>query len=271
MSDLSTRALVLRHAAALRRQGLTALAAVERVGEGLPPGAVREDCVLAARTLASGGAETRSDFTRVLTDATGAPEQAEALAESFDAQLDADDALGAPTFLLQLVLCGPLVLLSLMGWLFQGSFLGFGDLKLPAPTQGLLGLAEALRLTGVPLAVALLFGVRAVRRRLAPGFPAFTRAARVLAASTLPEGSVDVPALQLNGVELQVLEALRAHGGFSHALRTLALELTREGRSSVAAFRALAPVFAVFVVVQVYLSVLVALYLPIFSIAGSIK
>lgn len=271
MSDLSTRALVLRHAAALRRQGFTALAAVERVGEGLPPGAVREDCFLAARTLASGGAETRSDFTRVLTDATGAADQAEALADAFDAQLDADDALGAPTFLLQLVLCGPLVLLSLLGWLFQDGFLGFGDVTLPGPTSALLELSASLRFSGAPLAVACFIGVRALRRRLAPGFPAFTRAARALEASTRPEASVDVRALQLSGVEAQVLEALRAHGGFSHALRTLALELTREGRGSVAAFRALAPVFAVFVVVQFYLSVLIALYLPIFSIAGAIK
>lgn len=271
MNDLSTRALVLRHAAALRRQGLTALAAVERVGEGLPGGAVRDDCLLAARALAGGGAETRSDFTRVLTDADATPEQAEALAEALDAQLDADDALGAPTFLLQLVLGGPLVLLSLMGWLFQGSFLGLGDVTLPGPTQALLELSASLRLTGVPLAVGCFFGARAMRRRLAPGFTTFTRAARVLEASSRPEASVDVPALKLSGVELQVLEALRAHSGYSHALRTLASELTREGRGSVAAFRALAPVFAVFLVVQLYLSVLIALYLPIFSIAGAIK
>lgn len=195
MSDQATRALVLRQFAALRRQGLGAAAALGPLGEGLPAGAVREDCLLASRALAAGGAESGSDFTRVLTDPTGVPEQAESLAEAFEARLDAEDALAAPAALLQLVLAGPLVVLSLLGWLLRENFFGMEGLTLPAPTQTLRELAVALRFAGLPLAAICFFAVRALRTKFSPGFRAFTRATRLLEASTRAEASVDLKSL----------------------------------------------------------------------------
>jgi hypothetical protein len=271
MSEPATRALVLRQFAALRRQGLGALEALQHLSEGLPPGAVREDCLLASRALAAGGAETGSDFARVLTDSTGGPEQAESLARAFEARLDAQDALAAPAFLLQFVLIGPLVVLSLLGWLLRRDFFGMEGLSLPGPTQALRELALSLQYLGLPLAAGCFFAVRAVRTKFSPGFQDFTRATRLLEASTRAEASVDFRALQLQPLEQQVLQALRAHGGLAPAFRALAAELSGEGRASVAAFRSLGPVVAVFVVIGVYLGVLIALYLPIFSIAGAIK
>jgi hypothetical protein len=271
MSDQVTRALVLRQFAALRRQGMGSGQALELLGDGLLEGAVRDDCVLSSRALVGGrGLEDHSDFTRVLTDSTSPPEAAEGLAEAFEARLDAADALAGPTFLLQLVLAGPLVLLSLLGWLFHETFFGLNAV-LPSPTRALLALSESLRFVGVPLGVGCIFGVRALRQRFSPGFPGLTRAVRLLEASTRAEAAVDLRSLELLPVESQVLDSLRTHGGFASALRTLAAELIREARGSVAAFRSLGPVVAVFVVVGIYLAVLIALYLPIFSIAGSIK
>ncbi|MDP2269510.1 MAG: hypothetical protein Q8K32_02190 [Archangium sp.] len=270
MSELSTRTLVLRQFAAMRRQGVNASVALDQLVQGLPPGAARDDCVLAGRALAAGAARSESDFTRVLTTADAAPSLAEALAESLEARLDALDALRAPVFLLQLIVAGPLVLLAGLGWLVDFSFLGT-EIAMPGPTRLLIELSDSLRWVGVPLAAGLAFAVHALRTKYSPGFRPIIRAVGLLEVSTRPEPELDLHTLGLDQLERQVLLGLQMHRGVATGLHTLAAELRREGRASVARFRTLAPVVAMFVVVQVYLSVLIALYLPIFAIAGAIK
>ncbi len=270
MSELATRALVLRQFSAMRHQGVNAAVALEQLVQGLPPGVVRDDCLRSGRALAAGEGDAESDFTRVLTTADDAPSLAEALAESLEARLDALDALSAPVFLLQLVVAGPPVLLAALGWVFDLSFLG-NEVVLPGPTQLLIELSTSLRWVGFPLALGLVFAVHALRTRYAPGFRPISRAVGLLEVSTRPAPELDLHTLGLDPLERQVLLGLQAHRGLASGLRTLAAELRREGRASVARFRALAPAVATFVVVQVYLSVLIALYLPIFTIAGAIK
>lgn len=271
MSELSTRALVLRQFAALRRQGLDAGTVLRQLGEGLPEGPVRADCVLAERALASGQRETASDFTRLLSDPHGAPEQAEALAEALETRLDAEQALAAPAFTLQVALMGPPLVLAVVGWFFPVLFQELEPARLPGPTLAMFELAAPMRFFGVPLAAGLFFAVRALRARFSPGFRVLIRAADALQASTRPEAEVNVRALGFTPLELVVFQTLSFHASSALALRTLASELGREGRASVAAFRAIAPVVALLLVFSLYTSVLIALYLPIFSIAGAIK
>lgn len=271
MSELATRALVLRQFAALRRQGLDAGAVLRQLGEGLPEGPVRADCVLAERALAAGGREAGSDFTRILSDPNGAPDQAEAFAEALETKLDAEQALAAPAFTAQVALLGPPLLLACVGWTAPALFSELDQARLPGPTAALLELAEPMRFFGVPLALGLFFAVRALKARFAPGFAVLMRAADALQASTRAEADVNVRALGFSSLELNVFQRLSFHASTSAALRTLADELRNEGRTSVASFRAIAPVVALAFVLSLYSAVLIALYLPIFTIAGSIK
>jgi hypothetical protein len=271
MSELSTRALVLRQFAALRRQGLEAGAVLQQLGAGLPEGSVRADCLLAERALASGQRETGSDFTRLLTDPNGAPEQVEALAEALETRLDAEQALLAPSFTLQVALIGPPLVLAFIGWAFPVLLLDVPPERMPGPTQVMFELSQPMRFLGVPLAIGLYFALRALRARFSPGFQVLTRAADALQASTRPEADVNVSSLGFTKLELVFFQSLSFHATSSVALRTLAEELRREGREAVAKFRAIAPVVGLIIVLQFYTSLLIALYLPIFSIAGAIK
>lgn len=264
-----TRSLVLRHFAALRRQGLSADVALVRLVEGLPADTVRDDCLRAVRAMNSGAVVEDTAFISVLCNPKGTPEQAEILAQAFDAQQDADDALRSPTTLFGLAVAGPLLMLMCFGWFFPRGIAYSSEV--PVLTGMVLDLAELMRYLGLPLVVAAVWGTRALRKMFAPGFEALSRAARMLAAATQPEKSVNFTVLNFTPIERQLLRALSARTSSSFAMRALAAELLREGRASVVAFRTLAPIIAFIGMLQVYGGLLLVLYRPIFGLAGSIQ
>ncbi len=264
-----TSILVARQLAALRRQGLGTLDALALVAAPLPPGELRTACERALAGLRAGvtGAQpTASPLEQACArgDATGEGGFT-ALAQALEARDEARRSLEGAVRVARTVLAGPLLLGALLGWALAGPgglvALASGA-DLPDATQAVLAVLDVLRWVGVPLAGLVAWALPRWVSTWAPGAREFA------AAQALLEG--EAPA-RLQPAEARFLEWRRALVGAPAAGRELAEALLLDARARVSAFAVLAPLAAAVLGLVVLQGLLSALYLPVFTIARSIK
>ncbi len=273
-ADTSARVLVLRQFIALRRAGMTSLEAVHRLVESLPDGPVRVDCRAAlGRLQTSNPAEAESDFVNALTSPADAVDRATHLASAFDATLELDAARVTGQRVLQVAIAAPLLFLAAVGLVTGGEAWAVGTAALPPPTQATYDLASLMRIVGVPLAA---FAVWLIGRVRVPVYGATSlEGARGLFTAASRQQPLD--ALQKRGVGgpergvLKVLVSRRPPEEASAVAVGLAARLLGDGRRQVEIYRVLASTLFAFLTFNGIGVVIIALYLPIFSIAGTIK
>ncbi|MFT3711915.1 MAG: hypothetical protein QM817_30105 [Archangium sp.] len=274
-TDAEARALVLQQFIALRRSGISSLDAVNRLVDALPEGAARAGCKEAALLLqAPTTAEVTDDFVRVLASRDDDVKRAEHLARSFEASLELEQARIAGRRVLQVGLAGPFVLLALVG-LFAGNGQALAQLAgtLPMPTQLLYELASVMRIIGIPLAI---FAVLLFSRLRVPVYGAGSlEAARGLFGAATQAAPLErLRTFKLGEAERGLLVALsKRHAPAETPVVTanLAARLMLEGRRRVETYRVFASLALAAAGVLSVGVVLIALYLPIFSIAGNVK
>lgn len=279
-ADADARALVLHQFLALRRAGLSSLDALNRLVEALPEGPLRTACRDAALALSASTPESPvrdtgsgDDLVRVLSERSDDLSLAATLAESFQAAAELAAARRSGTLVAQLVVAVPLVGLALMGLFSDHLTSLWSGAELPAPTRLLLELLEVLKYAGLPLAVGL---VLLLTRWKAPVFGASTLEAsqQLFRASSLHEPMQAVSAARLDQVARAVVLALVQRAPPEDArgvVAQVARRLEREGRRRVELHHLMSSLLLAFFGVFSAATVMLALYLPLFSIAGAIK
>lgn len=284
--------LVARQVAALRGAGWSTLDALELVAGQLGDAPLQSRLREVLAALRSGGAPVQQDFL-LATLSRGDAADAASLGQLADA-LETEQAAQAAarlrlTSVGVILLAGSLALtVGAQAIAFVAAQLGFASFgaTLPAPTQLLLDVLPYLKRVG-PL------GLLASAAFLLTWRPSRTRGVRRLEAaaalrqfaSAVRSGLGEPDALRLldpaapslarsrlglDVVERALLEHLAARGGTGPAAEVLAAEIEREVRGEAVGLSGL--LLVVVIGVAVFVSfVMLALYLPIFSIAGAIK
>lgn len=271
MSASGTSILLARQLGALRAHGWSTLDALALVTDALPAGAAKASCEHSLATLRAGSTDAAPSGTPLEQacrrgDASTADTFA-ALAEALETREAAELNHTGAARLTGLFLAGPLAVGTVLGWLLPRDLwnLGFG---LPAPTELALGLLDILRFAGLPLALGAVLASRWLSRGYAPGARALRTAAALSTFAADSTGSTGLP--ELAPLARQYFEWRRALVGPAAAARELAQELSLDARRQASAFESVVPIAAA-VVSGVFMGgVLLALYLPIFSIAGAI-
>lgn len=284
--------LVARQVAALRGAGWNTLDALELVAGQLGDAPLQSRLREVLATLRSGGAPVQQDFL-LATLSRGDAADAASLGQLADA-LETEQAAHAAarlrlTSVGVILIAGSLALtVGVQAIAFVAAQLGlsaFGGV-LPAPTQLLLDVLPYLKWIGplsLAASVAFLLTWRPARTR---GVKKLEAAAALRQfASAVRSGVAEPDALRLldpaapslarsriglDVVERALLEHLAAHGGAGPAAEVLAAELEREVRGEAGVLSGFLLVLVIGAGVFVGLAML-ALYLPIFSIAGAIK
>ncbi len=252
------QSLLFRQLAALRRRGLAHHEALEATRPGLPGGPLRDRVDGALQSLASGGDPDPDPLL-------GREAPAEALARAADA-VDAHLAARAGTatvrLYLGLALGVPLVVWSLGGWLSPGDALG----ELGPGTWGLLtSLLAAMRLAGLPAALAVVLVVRRLDLELGSGVGRIRRAATLYeAASTGAQPHLE------EASESLYLHTRTQTCGVEQATAELADELARSGRARLEVFRHVGPVVGLLIALLVGIPPVVLLVAPIFGYLRSL-
>jgi len=287
------RELIALHLAALRRHGWPAAKAMALVAQGMPAGDAQRELERVSSELAAGVKPdpVLDPFLALL--AQGEAAGPDALSESVRGSQMASAAKRSRR-LAALIGSAVAAGASLVGFftvaLFQGSVwqsLSFG--ALPLPTQKLIELTDLVGYPG-PLFV-LGLGIlpwlvpeawlphvgryRAASRlrqfaaALAAKVPA-DAAAKLLGTSE-PAQLFGSPGLGLSGLDRKLGEFLLARDGAAVGARILAEELQAEAELGSGRFSFWAPVAGQVAIFLLVLQVVGAFYLPLFTIAGSVK
>jgi len=171
-------------------------------------------------------------------------------------------------------------LLAWMGWAVEWTQLKETlEGRLPAATRVALGLLEVLRWTGLPLALLLWAAARRLPARWVPGGAELScaaglreRSAQLRAGIALSPAQALMPTSSvLTRWERRYASALAERLGPTFAVDSVAqaLEVGAERRRLL--WWTLLPLGVLLLLVVFVLPLLLALYLPIFSIAGAIK
>jgi len=271
VSPLEQESLLLRQVVALRRRGLAHHAALALAAEGLPPGALSDRVRQARRTLEVGGSPAGRGVLALLS--RGGPVEAiERAAQANDARLAAAAALSTTRLYLAVGLAGPLLLGCALAWLLPADVL-LGDAVRPVSGQpgGVLELAISLaswlvwglRITGLPLAVGVLVGLRRLAARLAPGAERLQVASALLDAAALGE---EPPGQPIGEGEERYYGIRRRQVGPGQAAAELAAELASTADRELRIFRHVAPVVGAAVGFLVLLMVLALFFTCMFAL-----
>lgn len=289
-------AIVVRQLAGLRRANWSSGDAIEFVHGELPESPTKARLHVALTSLRAGAAAPSSDAL-VATLTRGDAASALVLEQLADALEAADEARTATTLVrasVTVVLClCTLVVMRVAGSVvasFSNLFSDFGA-SLPAPTQLFMDLSGPLQVLAPVLLVGSLVvvwrarfdGVTGGRELRASGlllqFASAVDAgvAESAALTLIDPGAQQLPrsaVLQLDQVEQVFLGQVIATTGAAEAARQLALELRLRGSQLAGEggwWRSPGLIAVVVLTALFVASALVAMYLPIFSIAGAIK
>ena len=289
-------AIVVRQLAGLRRANWSLSDAIEFVHGELPDSSVKARLHAALSLVRAGTSQPTSDaLVATLTrgDAASAP-VLEQLADALEA---ADEARVSTTMVrvaVTLVLCVcTIVVMRVTGSLvpsFSGLFADFGA-ALPAPTQLFMDLSGPLEVAApIALVVALVLVWRARFDGLTGGRELRASSLLLQFASAVEAGVAEPqalalvdpkspllprsPVLRLESNEQLFLSQVMTSSGAAEAARRLGFELRMRGSQLASDGRwwtSPALIIVVLLTALFVVSALVAMYLPIFSVAGSIK
>lgn len=272
MTDASARIVIARALAALRRGGFSVVDSLSFIAPALPAGPLRTDAESVLAALKAGSESTVNDplLSLVARGEAASADALEAAAIGLEAADSAKAARASASLWLTILLAGPLVLGAVVGWWRpDNDFYGAG---VPTVTRAMFAVADVLRFVGLPAAIVLALVARTVLRRAAPGVRELNATSELLRYAAAVEcGSSPALAAALTPAERQFFEWRKALTTDADAARILAAELSVEGRRRNETFAAVAPVVGFVVVAFTALMFSVAIYLPMFVLAGRIK
>jgi hypothetical protein len=278
------RSAIALHVAVLRRRGLPVERALLLVASRLPPGVAERSVGPALAALSRGEPLAPGADPLVALLARGDAAPVESLDEAVRAEGLARDARAAGRAALagRSALAATVVfVLFVLAFVLEPGWQPLAALgPQPAPTVAALALLGSLKVVAPLLAVLLVaVWLRPGRlMRFLPGVAALERAASLrgrvaaLEAGVEPAGAFSLDSVEgLDGYSRQLAARVLAEAGASAALRLLAQEEEREGRAAVARGLSTLPQWLLFIAGTLVGGLVMALYLPIFSIAGAIK
>lgn len=278
MTDASARILVARELAALRRAGFSVIDSLSFIAPALPAGTLRTDADTVLSALKSGGEANVNDpvLSLVARGDAASADSLDAAAVGLEAADSAKLARASASLWLTILVAGPLIVGALVGW-WRPDSEDFGA-GIPLLSRLLFTVADVLKWIGIPLAIVLAVVAHFVLRRAAPGIRELSAASSLLQYAAAVEAGVArtdpllSSALQtLTPDERQFFEWRKALTSAAEAARILAEELTLEGHQRTTGFASFAPVAGFGLVAFTALVFSVAMYLPIFSLAGAIR
>lgn len=275
-AEAEARSLVLHQFLALRRAGLSALDALNRLVEGLSDSAERTACREAALSLSAvTPSESKDDLVRVLADRSDDFAGAQVLAGSYEAASELSAARRSGVLVFQLMFAGPFFVLAAMS-LFLGSFMsvwGSGD-ALPGPTAMLKDVLDVMRVAGVPVGIFIALVLSRWSRVPVYGAKSLEAARALYVAATHADPQQAAAALSLDRADRALLVTLCKRVNVNEVRNVvveIARSLEREGRRRVEVHRMLSSLMLSFFAVSQVAGIVIAAYLPIFSIAGNVK
>ena len=277
------RSALCSQLAALRRHGWPAGKALALVTAGLPAGTARDELAALQAGLERGEPPGLQDDPLLSLLARGdaaTPACLEEAVRAFELSLASRRAAADGLVAVSVLGFVSLAALAVGAFVLEPSFSNvLSQSQVPAPTAlvlWLLSLARPLLLLS-PLFGVILFLQRARLARFLPGVRAFDLAAQLrLRAAALEAGLLSAPSFSLDQLpsldrdERALAEEVLGRRGAAATLAMLASEKEFEGREQGRRLRAVSAPALVALGATVG-AALVALYLPIFSIAGAIK
>lgn len=258
--------LVVRQLEALRTAGKSQLEGVQLVADALPDGALKARCVEAVRQLASGAVQpAASAFDRLLRSANATPKSLSCLAQSLEAQLEASEVTRSAVLFLRFVVLGPFLALALRDLSHVESMFRETMSTLPVLTEAVLFVSDVGHYVGPPLALVLVVALGRFKPKWVPGARQLEVSARAFESAALGAPVSLDPSAQA------LFEQLSRFSPREQALERVGEEYRAEARRAAVVSRVLAPMVGLVVNLLIVGTVLIALYLPIFSIAGAIK
>lgn len=289
-------AIVVRQLAGLRRANWSAQDAIEFVHAELPPSEVKARLHTALSLVRSGTSEPSSDVL-VATLTRGDAASAVVLEQLADALEAADEARVSTTVVratVTVVLClCTLVVMRVSGSLvasFSNMFAEFGA-SLPAPTQLFIDLSGPMQVAAPIMLVVSLVIVWRARFDGVTGGRELRASSLLLQFASAVEAGVGEPValtlidpraqqlprsgvLRLDSSEQVFLGQVMTSAGAAEAARRLAVELRAQGTQLAGEgrwWRSPGLIVVVLLTAFFVASALIAMYLPIFSIASAIK
>lgn len=272
---------VARQLAALRRKGFGTLEAIGLVAPALDPGHARGACERAAERLRTGagpGGEGQLEAMLSRGDAAS-PAALDCLAQGYEAAAAAAGERRRAVQLVGAFVIGPLLLASLAGWAGVGDYyLSLEGGLLPAPTRGLLRMLGLLKWTGPVLALAVALGLRAsLRERPGRGLRDASRMLQLSGALEAGQPEDEALALlrpgaaALDSSEARFLHWARGSIGLAAGARVLAGEKLAAALERQRRFERLVPPLLYFLLGLLAGVVFLALYMPGFTLASSLR
>jgi hypothetical protein len=197
----------------------------------------------------------------------------EALAEAYEAQDEAREALAAVKRWFATLICGPILMMAAFYVAMPEGFIPSEGL--PTPTQLMVDLGRVLSTFGLPAAVLGLAAAYWLAGRNAPEAQRIFAAAGLLRVSALQRAGLQDAERELHtrltSAECMYLDWRQAFAPPGVAMHELAMHALKSGRARARYVQQLSPLVGALIAFGVFTTIIFPLYLPIFRIAGAVK
>ncbi|MBL8909669.1 MAG: hypothetical protein JNM17_03090 [Archangium sp.] len=272
--DSEARSLVLHQFLALRRSGLSALDALNRLVEGLGDGEERTACRDAALSLSAvAQTETKQDdLVRVLSDRSDDLQRATHLAGSYEAASELKAARRSGVLVFQAMFAGPFIAFAALS-VFMNTLGSVWGSTGAAAVEFLMNFLSVMRVIGLPVGIFLALLISRWKRVPVFGASSLEAARALYVAASHADPLQASSAVSLSRVDRALLVTLTkrvAPEQVRGVVLELAQRLEREGRRRVEVHHLLSSLMLTFFgVLTLFLLVLIA-YLPIGAMLGGI-